>query len=396
MTILNSRAEHDRFIALLLALEKPIIVGLEPTGDYHRVLAHRLATAGFNVRLISSVALARTREALHNGWDKNDSKDAQVILHMLGIGATMTYHDPLTAGINDLQELSKTHEVVSKAKTEIWHRLLTHYLPLYFPEIERFAGNSRSDWFLAFLERFPTPASVTALAKDAFVAAAWDVVGRKVSKARLLGDIYETACNAAALPVPLDSPAIAMFRLVLAEARSLVQQRNVIEAHAHELLRCHPDYLRLRQVPGIGPIHALTILAEAGDLRRFRHHRQFLKFCGLDLATHQSGLFRGQTRLSKFGNARLRRTFWLAAQVAIHQRENCFRDRFGRHVAKDRENKDLRRKAMIAVATKMARVVHAMIKTDTDYRPFLEGPVPSGRTPLCRSREGGGLMAPTL
>jgi len=44
-----------------------------------------------------------------------------------------------------LPELSKTHEVISKAKTELWHRLLTHYLPLYFPEAARFAGNSRSD-----------------------------------------------------------------------------------------------------------------------------------------------------------------------------------------------------------------------------------------------------------
>ena len=117
-----------------------------------------------------------------------------------------------------------------------------------------------------------------------------------------------------------------------------------VEAHAYELLCGNPDYLRLRQVPGIGPIHALTILAEAGDLRRFGHHRQFLKFCGLDLATHQSGQFRGQTRLSKYGNARLRRTFWLAAQVAIRQRDNSLRDCFGRHIAKDRENKDLRRR----------------------------------------------------
>ena len=218
------------------------------------------------------------------------------------------------------------------------------------------------------------------MAKEDFVKAAWDVVGRKVSKARLLGDIYETACSSAALPVTLDSAAIAMFRLVLAEARSLIQQRNLIEAHAHELLREQPDYLRLRQVPGIGPIHALTILAEAGDLRRFRHHRQFLKFCGLDLATHQSGQFRGQTRLSKYGNARLRRTFWLAAQVAIRQRDNSLRDCFGQHVAKDRENKDLRRKATVAIATKMARVAHALIKTGTDYRPFPEAPVPSGRT----------------
>jgi transposase len=38
-------------------------------------------------------------------------------------------------------------------------------------------------------------------------------------------------------------------------------------------------------MPGIDPILALTILAEAGDLSRFNHHRQFLKFCGLDLST---------------------------------------------------------------------------------------------------------------
>src|SRR3954469_2657802 len=49
------------------------------------------------------------------------------------------------------------------------------------------------------------------------------------------------------------------------------------------------------------------------------------------------------------------------------------RRHFGRHIAKDRENKDLRRKATVAVATKMARVVHALIKTGTDYRPFQEG-----------------------
>ena len=59
-------------------------------------------------------------------------------------------------------------------------------------------------------------------------------------------------------------------------------------------------------------------------------------------------------------------------QVAIHQRDNSFRDHFGRHIAKDRDNKDLRRKALTAVAAKMARVAHALVKTGTDYRPFLE------------------------
>jgi len=81
---------------------------------------------------------------------------------MLQIGAVQVFHDPLVAGTCDIQELSKTYEMVARAKTDLWHRILTHYLPLYFPEAERFRGNTRSDWFLALLEAFPTPSSITA------------------------------------------------------------------------------------------------------------------------------------------------------------------------------------------------------------------------------------------
>ena len=388
LVVLNTRVEHDRFIDRLSHIGRPVIVGFEATGNYHRPLAYRLLKAGFELRLVSSVALARTREALHNGWDKNDPKDAQVILHILKIGATQIYCDPICLGINDIQELSKTHEVISKAKTELWHRLLTHYLPLYFPEIARFAGNSRSDWFLAFLEQFPIPASITMHVKEQFIDQAWSVVGRKVSKARLLGDIYETAKSSIGLPVAMNSPAITMFRLIIAEGRSLIRQRDAIEQQAHATLAENVDYRRLRQIPGIGPIIAMTVLAEAGDLRRFHHHRQFLKFCGLDLATHQSGQFRGQTKLSKFGNARLRRAFWVAAQVAIRQRDNGFRAKYERYIARDRDNADLKRKALTAITAKMARTAHAVIRTGSDYRPFFEAPMPSGRTSLSRCREG--------
>ena len=79
MTIMATKADYDRLADELSSIGRPIVVGFEATGNYHRTLAHRLLSAGFELRLISSVALARTREALHNGWDKNDSKDAQVI-----------------------------------------------------------------------------------------------------------------------------------------------------------------------------------------------------------------------------------------------------------------------------------------------------------------------------
>jgi hypothetical protein len=289
---------------------------------------------------------------------------------MLRIGATQRYYDPLMHGINDWQELSKTHEVISKAKTEAMHRLQTHYLPLYFPEIDRFRHNSRSEWFFIFLDRFPVPAAILELSREQFIETAWPVIGRKVAKARILGDIYETARTSIGLPVAANSVAVVMYRLVIAHIRQLVQQRDEIERQAHSLLAEHPDYQRLRQLPGVGPIIALTVLAEAGDLRRFGHHRQFLKFCGFDLATHQSGQFRGRSKLSKHGNARLRRVFWMAGQVAVRQRENSFRDKYQRYMAKDPNDRDLNRKALSAVAAKMARVAHTVVTSETDYRPF--------------------------
>jgi transposase len=382
LTITNTLEDFQRLASSLSSYELPVRVGFEATGNYHRPLAHYLGQAGFELKLISSVGLARTREALHNSWDKNDPKDAQVILHMLEIGAVQIFHDPLVSGTADIQELSKTHEIVSRSKTELWHRILTHYLPLYFPEAERFHRSSRTDWFLAFLEKYPTPHMISTMSRDAFIADAWEVVGRKVSKAQLLSDIYATAVDSVGLPVHSDSDAVRMFRLVLAEGRSLIRQRNEIEARAVELLSDHPDYQLLTTIPGIGPINAMTILAEAGDLRRFRHHRQFLKFCGMDLATVQSGMFRGQSKISKYGNARLRRTLWTAGQTAVLKRTNSFRDKFERYISKDRHNAHLRRKAYTAIAAKMARTVHAVVKHGEPYRPFYEGVNPGGRTPL--------------
>jgi transposase len=220
------------------------------------------------------------------------------------------------------------------------------------------------------------------MSQEDFIVDAWHVVGRKVSKERLLSDIYATAIGSVGLPVDVDSDAVRMFRLVLAEGRSLVRQRDEIEARAVELLSDLADYQLLTTIPGIGPINAMTILAEAGDLRRFRHHRQFLKFCGMDLATVQSGMFRGQSRISKYGNARLRRTLWMAGQTAVLKRTNSFRDKFERYISKDRHNTHLRRKAYTAIAAKMARTVHAVVNRGEPYRPFFEGVSPGGRTSL--------------
>ena len=170
LTVLNQLDDFNRLITSLASYDHPVRVAFEATGNCNRAVAYHLATAGFEIKLVSSVALARSREALNNSWDKNDPKDAQVILHMMEIGNEQFYHDPLIQGTNDIQELSKTHDIVSRSKTELWHRVLTHYLPLYFPEADRFHRSSRSDWFFAFLERYPSPHFISAMGKEAFTA----------------------------------------------------------------------------------------------------------------------------------------------------------------------------------------------------------------------------------
>lgn len=134
LTVTNTLPDFDRLCLALASYDLPVRIGFEATGNYHRPLAHHLGRAGFELKLVSSVGLARTREALHNSWDKNDPKDAQVILHMLEIGAVQFFHDPMVVGTSDIQELSKTHEIVSRSKTELWH---LHVAILRAPLVER-------------------------------------------------------------------------------------------------------------------------------------------------------------------------------------------------------------------------------------------------------------------
>ncbi|MCW5799671.1 MAG: hypothetical protein LZF60_420011 [Nitrospira sp.] len=145
-----------------------------------------------------------------------------------------------------------------------------------------------------------------------------------------------------------DSEAIQMFRVMLAEHQHLCATRAAIEQQADQALQSRPDYQRLRTLPGVGPILALTMVAEAVDLRRLPHHRQFLKFCGFDLSTQQSGQFRGMSRLSKHGNVRLRSAFWMAANGTVRMRQHTFREKYARYIKADLQNPDRKHKALCA------------------------------------------------
>lgn len=380
--VANSHSDFERLSQYLLALNAKCRVAFEPTADYHRLIAWKLLADGHELYLASSIACARAREAIFNSRDKNDIKDTKVIMYLLESGIVQHYHDPLANELNDIQELSNTYATIAYRRTQLLHSIKNHYIALYFPEIEKYFNSTRSAWFTTTFSRFPTPGAIAKYTEDEFYEIAYPIVGKKNNKKQWIKDPYRTACKSIGLPVEESSVSAEMFSLMLDEYARLTNIREQIQSKADTLLASNSDYQMLQTLPGIGPVIALVIIAEAGDMRRFKHHRQFLKFCGFDLATHQSGKYQSKSSLSKRGNARLRLVFWQAARIAIQQTENSFRRKYVRYLKVNSDNADTCRKARVAVAAKLARVAYSVVKRGEPYNQYFELALPGGKIPL--------------
>lgn len=75
----------------------------------------------------------------------------------------------------------------------------------------------------------------------------------------------------------------------------------------------------LQAIRGIGFLSAVTIVAEAGDLRRFPTARHFMAFVGLVPSEYSSGAARRQGRITKTGNRLIRHVLGQAAHNARYR-----------------------------------------------------------------------------
>ncbi|NDL65468.1 IS110 family transposase [Acerihabitans arboris] len=280
----------------------PIAIAFEPTADYHRNIAFWMHSQGIECYQVSSLSCARAREILYQTWDKHDHKDAKLIIHLMHQGLMRPYYDPLVHQTMDFQELSNAYHQISLARTRCYHSLINHYVANYFPALEQFMHSSRAERFCKLLIQFPTPRTMTQRPKGEFVQVAWDVVGKKRYKQRFLEELYEIAAVSIGLPVPTPSLSVSMLKLQVERYLTSAYQRNELEKIAETPLAEPEDYRHLRSIPGVGPIIALIILAESGDLRRFLHYRQYLNYCGFNLSGKQSGQKKATYHLSKQGN----------------------------------------------------------------------------------------------
>lgn len=123
--------------------------------------------------------------------------------------------------------------------------------------------------------------------------------------------------------------------------------------------------LRMMTVPGVGPIAALTFKAAVDDPARFKRSRTVAAHFGLTPRRYQSGEHDNPGRISKAGDRDVRATLYAAANALLmrtmagSQIKSC-----GMRLVRTKG----RRRAVVAVARKLAVQLHRMWPDGTEFR----------------------------
>lgn len=125
-------------------------------------------------------------------------------------------------------------------------------------------------------------------------------------------------------------------------------------------------FTRLQTIPGVGPYVAASVIGEIQDMGRFKTAHALTAYAGLDPKIRQSGHALNSTgRLTKRGSAYLRRSIFIAANVA-RQHDPNMRALYDK---KRNEGKGYK-VATIVVARKLLAIVRAVWLSDNDYDPL--------------------------
>jgi transposase len=146
---------------------------------------------------------------------------------------------------------------------------------------------------------------------------------------------------------------------------TLRREQFEIEAHLRATAREDAVCRRLMTAPGIGELIAMTFRVAVDDPARFARSRTVGAHFGLTPTTHQSGEGTRSGRISRRGDGAVRTALVLAAKVLFRKNvRQSWLTTWAAQVAARRGGA----KAMIAVARKLAVVLHRMWVSETDFR----------------------------
>jgi transposase len=159
--------------------------------------------------------------------------------------------------------------------------------------------------------------------------------------------------------------------LPLLDARLVLYQTfRTLDNRTRHMANDDPVCVRLMSVPGVGFITALTFKAGVDDPHRFKHSRTVGAHFGLTPRRFQSGEIDIDGHISKCGDADVRSTLYTAANALLTRssRRSPLKA-WGMKLAKTRGH----RRAVIAVARKLAVILHRLWIDDTQFRWGTEG-----------------------
>lgn len=174
---------------------------------------------------------------------------------------------------------------------------------------------------------------------------------------------------------PVIQPVLTVLAQVTAQIKDL--ERDLVQRSKTD----YPATQRLQQIAGVGPLTALGFVLKIGDPHRFGRSRDVGAYLGLCPRRAQSGGTDKQLRISKCGDALLRRLLVSAAHYILGPfGPPCALREHGQRLTGTGSAREKKR-AVVAVARKLAVLLLSLWKHDTAYEPRVPQAPPLGVIP---------------
>ena len=178
-------------------------------------------------------------------------------------------------------------------------------------------------------------------------------------------ELQAAARSSYRLPKTVNDSVNQLLAIRLVGIRAIQSQIKELDKAIESFMSLFPN--GLTSVPGIGPVYSAGLLAEIGDVTRFKKHASLAKYGGLAWGKHQSGGFEAaNTKMILTGNKYLKYYLLEAAnKVRMHDAEfkRFYQSKF-KEVPKHQH-----KRALALTARKLVRLVYSLLSANRLYTP---------------------------
>ncbi len=334
-----------------------ILMGAESTGSYGEPLSAWLQTKGIKMVGVNSKHVRRYKEVIDNSPLKSDKKDPVVGTRIVQQGA---YYDPIPSkGLaGELREQTK-HRKSLKIKINRVTNQLESQIVRVFPEFINVMKSITLQTSLNLLAESPLPADIIALGEKKLTKRI-----EKLSRKQLGKERAKELLKAAKDSIGITECSISISLIIkdlIDEYKFLDIKLKKIELEIKTLLVESSEAQIIMSHPNIGAITAAEIIGETGGLNNYSNPEKLMKLSGLNLFELSSGIHKGQRRITKRGRSDLRQTLYLAG-LRMCRKGSPYRAQYERYIKTMKKPQ-----AVVAIAKKLLRVLHALVKKNEVY-----------------------------